>query len=122
MNTTLNAALESRYFKVSMLWATSDKDIDKSTWLDPDFSGSGHGPRMNPNKKTGQMAINVAMDARNNHGTLRTKESMIEWLTKLAVQAGFQDPESRAKGYFKSWVNEGLIKPVEVVFEDHWRN
>ena len=119
MNTTLNAALHSRYFKVSMLWATSDKNIDKSTWLDSTFSGSDHGPRMNPNTKTGQMAINVAMDARNNHETLRTKDSMIEWLTKLAVQAGFKDPASRANSYFKSWVNEGLFKPVEVVFEDH---
>ena len=100
------------YYTISKLWLNPGEEADRSTWLNPNVGPGYAGPHMNPNTKTGQMCIMMAIDARVNHGILRSKEIMIRFITELAVKVGMAYPEKRAKSYFKSWLNEGLIKKV----------
>ena len=105
---------ENKKYVITKLWVTKPEQVDKSTWTyDPMPKGNWvHGSRMLPNSKTGQMNILMAMDARINHGTIRTGDAMVRFVTNLASQVGMQNPERIGKFYSYTWLNEGLIKEV----------
>ncbi len=106
---------KTKMYQFTKLYITDKSQVDKSTWTyDPIPKGGWlHGPRMVPTSRTGQMCILAAMDARINHGTMRTGEAMIKFVTELATKVGMDVPERIGRNYSRTWLNEGLIKEVE---------
>ena len=103
---------KNKKYVITKLWITKPQQVDRSTWTYDSTPDHHHGPRMLPNRKTGQMNILMAMDARINHGTIRTGDAMVRFVINLASQVGMQNPEKVGKFYSYTWLNEGLIKEV----------
>ena len=103
-------------YRISKLWITRPEQVDKSLWTyapgSPEYANN-HGPRMLPDSRTGQMTIMMGMDARINHGTIRTGAAMVRFVTNLAAQVGLQDPKRTGTWYSYTWLNEGLIEEVQ---------
>ena len=106
---------KTKMYQFTKLWITDASQVDKSKWTYSPMRSQAwlHGPRMAPTSRTGQMCIMAGMDARINHGTTRTGEAMIKFVTELATKVGMDVPERIGRNYSRSWLNEGLIKEVE---------